>query len=155
MDREYNHPMSNEEAKGISGDTIQCVICWKTVGSLNRKRLPCSHIFHKKCINKWLKRSSICPICRSSIHGMNNSLTMATTWTRTATWLIKTVSLYIYRIFLYFLNFFLVFNQSNNASERNGRNRRREYAHRTHSHSTSNGNGFIRQRRVMVARRRW
>ena len=27
----------------------------------------CNHYFHKKCIDKWLKKNASCPICRNKI----------------------------------------------------------------------------------------
>ncbi|KAK6242787.1 zinc finger protein [Theobroma cacao] len=46
-------------------DAENCVICLEElkVGS-DASRMPCSHIFHGDCIEKWLKQSHYCPVCR-------------------------------------------------------------------------------------------
>ncbi|EOY02003.1 Uncharacterized protein TCM_011767 [Theobroma cacao] len=43
----------------------ECVICLEElkVGS-DASQMPCSHTFHGDCIEKWLKQSHYCPICR-------------------------------------------------------------------------------------------
>jgi len=40
-----------------------CIICLEEP---KKKccQLKCGHIFHKRCINKWFRTSSSCPICR-------------------------------------------------------------------------------------------
>jgi hypothetical protein len=47
----------------------QCFICIENYKSLEYKRiLPnCNHCFHKKCIDKWIKKKASCPICRDEI----------------------------------------------------------------------------------------
>lgn len=30
-------------------------------------KLPCSHIFHYKCLKTWLKISIYCPLCRMNL----------------------------------------------------------------------------------------
>lgn len=42
-----------------------CVICLDNLYDICM--LPCEHIFHKKCIYKWMKKNNTCPICRTQI----------------------------------------------------------------------------------------
>lgn len=52
----YKKEMKNEE----------CPICYCKYSKKKKIRiLKCNHYFHKKCINKWIKRSFSCPICRN------------------------------------------------------------------------------------------
>jgi len=49
----------------------KCVICMnKYLDSDTLIFLPCSgyHHYHEGCINEWLKRNSICPICKQFIN---------------------------------------------------------------------------------------
>jgi len=46
-------------------DEIQCCICTELVQDKNYGCLECKHVFHFGCIEKWLKRSQTCPICRN------------------------------------------------------------------------------------------
>ncbi|XWS23230.1 hypothetical protein CRYUN_Cryun29cG0103200 [Craigia yunnanensis] len=56
-----------EKVSGEVGDE-DCMICLEElkVGSESSdvSRMPCSHTFHANCIEKWLKQSHYCPICR-------------------------------------------------------------------------------------------
>ncbi|KAF4717534.1 hypothetical protein FOZ62_023618 [Perkinsus olseni] len=52
-----------------------CSICLAPFNAADNCRiLPCHHIFHKECIDRWLKeRSDICPLCtRPAIHPKPN-----------------------------------------------------------------------------------
>lgn len=40
----------------------RCAICLDTI--LVGNRTPCSHIYHGHCIYRWLRKSSLCPLCR-------------------------------------------------------------------------------------------
>ncbi|KAF4751374.1 hypothetical protein FOZ62_015021, partial [Perkinsus olseni] len=44
---------------------VDCSICLAPFNAVDKCRiLPCHHIFHKECIDRWLKeRSDICPLC--------------------------------------------------------------------------------------------
>lgn len=43
-----------------------CVVCMCDFASRQRVReLPCQHIYHTKCIDKWLKTNRTCPLCRA------------------------------------------------------------------------------------------
>jgi len=45
-----------------------CVICMEVFEtSEDVKTLPCLHIYHPKCIDKWLSRNCTCPICKRDV----------------------------------------------------------------------------------------
>ena len=56
-----------------------CLICWlpgneqdeiNILTNFNHivTKCKCKHIFHKSCIDKWIKKSPTCPICRTRIN---------------------------------------------------------------------------------------
>lgn len=45
-----------------------CVICLKDLLPNNRKKkLDCKHLFHSQCINKWIRVTPTCPLCKSEV----------------------------------------------------------------------------------------
>jgi hypothetical protein len=66
----YQFAVGDSDAKRATGDTsesqISCVVCMCDFSQRQRVReLPCQHIFHAKCIDKWLKTNRTCPLCRA------------------------------------------------------------------------------------------
>ena len=56
----------NAEVKRSGMDQTSCVVCMCDFESRQLLRvLPCSHEFHAKCVDKWLKANRTCPICRT------------------------------------------------------------------------------------------
>ena len=55
-----------EENKTGEMEPPTCTIC---TGEMEKRavKLPCKHLFHKKCISKWLKIHHACPICRKEV----------------------------------------------------------------------------------------
>ncbi len=55
-----------ESYKKIKKDSDEiCPICLDTFKeNLYTRTLICKHIYHKKCIDKWLKTMQTCPVCR-------------------------------------------------------------------------------------------
>mmetsp|Transcript_3548 Transcript_3548/g.4269 ORF Transcript_3548/g.4269 Transcript_3548/m.4269 type:complete len:236 (-) Transcript_3548:2180-2887(-) len=51
----------------------ECQICQiDFVTTASVMCLPCGHIFHDNCLNKWYKRSNLCPICRHNVFEPNS-----------------------------------------------------------------------------------
>lgn len=70
-----NIPNKNKGYKKVKDtDTkileLQCPICIDTFCLREcYRKLNCDHYFHKKCIDRWVKRDkNECPMCRGNIH---------------------------------------------------------------------------------------
>jgi hypothetical protein len=56
------------EVVGISPDFSECCICFKKYSDLFLPcKLRCGHVYHVDCIEKWLKTSRTCPLCREGV----------------------------------------------------------------------------------------
>tara|TARA_Y100000992_G_scaffold256464_1_gene189974 strand:- start:3301 stop:3633 length:333 start_codon:yes stop_codon:yes gene_type:complete len=44
----------------------ECAVCLDAFRTRQHCRfLPCGHVFHKGCIDRWLRRRQWCPVCRA------------------------------------------------------------------------------------------
>ncbi|KAK9119367.1 hypothetical protein Scep_017460 [Stephania cephalantha] len=45
-----------------------CMICFEEMEiGFEVIQMPCKHVFHGDCINLWLQRNHVCPLCRFKI----------------------------------------------------------------------------------------
>lgn len=59
--------LRQEEA---SNDAYFCSVCLEAYAERDNVRtLPCLHAFHQRCIDDWLSRRAVCPICKHSALG--------------------------------------------------------------------------------------
>ncbi|KAM6561396.1 hypothetical protein CsatA_030635 [Cannabis sativa] len=57
-----------EKERVISGEDAVCCICLaKYANNDELRELPCSHFFHKECLDKWLKINATCPLCKNAV----------------------------------------------------------------------------------------
>ena len=48
-----------------AGPDCNCSVCLQDLEDGDEIRtLPCMHMFHKECIDRWLTGNGICPVCR-------------------------------------------------------------------------------------------
>lgn len=71
----------------LSGEDAVCCICLaKYVHNDELRELPCSHFFHKDCVDKWLKINATCPLCKAEVgETILSSLTEVTANIRNST----------------------------------------------------------------------
>ncbi|XP_010691252.2 E3 ubiquitin-protein ligase At1g63170 [Beta vulgaris subsp. vulgaris] len=57
-----------QDERVISGEDALCCICLATyVDNDELRELPCSHLFHAECVDKWLKINASCPLCKLEV----------------------------------------------------------------------------------------
>ncbi|CAD8127728.1 unnamed protein product [Paramecium sonneborni] len=57
-----------EQIKQLDEDHMKCLICLCEYEEDDLvKTIPCLHYFHDDCIEKWLKKSRHCPICKNEL----------------------------------------------------------------------------------------
>lgn len=63
-------PTQKMDASTNVGEQTKCMICLdEFVDGDDLKTLPCLHIYHQKCIERWLGTDNSCPICKTPISG--------------------------------------------------------------------------------------
>ncbi|XP_019443406.1 PREDICTED: E3 ubiquitin-protein ligase At1g63170 [Lupinus angustifolius] len=68
-----------EKERLISGEDAVCCVCLaKYLDDDELRELPCFHVFHVECIDKWLKINASCPLCKSEV-GTSNEQSTSTT----------------------------------------------------------------------------
>jgi hypothetical protein len=54
--------------KDVYTDITDCIICMDNYTDLDKITiLPCDHIFHLHCIDKWARKNPECPVCRGAV----------------------------------------------------------------------------------------
>ncbi|KAJ6423688.1 hypothetical protein OIU84_024628 [Salix udensis] len=52
----------------IASEDLECCICLaKYKDKEEVRKLPCSHMFHLKCVDQWLRIISCCPLCKQEL----------------------------------------------------------------------------------------
>ncbi len=64
VEKRKPQPTSTAEVNGA-----KCTICLESMVEENSRRLACSHVFHRSCIDDMLQNSKaqVCPLCRADI----------------------------------------------------------------------------------------
>ncbi|XP_063696360.1 RING finger protein 44 isoform X2 [Culicoides brevitarsis] len=72
-------PSYKYEPETHTGDQTSCVVCMCDFEARQSLRvLPCSHEYHAKCVDKWLRSNRTCPICRGNASDYFDTATTTT-----------------------------------------------------------------------------
>lgn len=60
------HVITLTNRRDAGGDVMCCAICLQELeqGDMARKLPGCKHTFHVQCVDRWLAKNVICPVCR-------------------------------------------------------------------------------------------
>ncbi|TVU21532.1 hypothetical protein EJB05_31173 [Eragrostis curvula] len=59
-----------DKERTISAEDALCCICLsKFSNNEDLRELPCAHVFHMECVDKWLQINALCPLCKAEIGG--------------------------------------------------------------------------------------
>jgi hypothetical protein len=57
-----------QASPGSGDDESKCMVCMEQFADGETLRtLPCLHRYHRQCVDLWLQRSSVCPICKRDV----------------------------------------------------------------------------------------
>lgn len=59
------HQTALNKLQAVDNLVVMCSICYDEQGSW--KQLPCGHVFHGACIERWFLHSTTCPNCRLNV----------------------------------------------------------------------------------------
>ena len=68
MESYYQELTKGEEVRCVGTRTrkrIRCVICMNS--KFTKIKLPCGHIYHRKCIDEWARWKPKCPVCDATL----------------------------------------------------------------------------------------
>ena len=46
---------------------FECTICMDSDDESDVEATPCGHVFHRKCLKKWLMHRRVCPYCTVNV----------------------------------------------------------------------------------------
>lgn len=59
---------TNKKNEQGTKERPECTICLEDIERKNALSLPCGHVFHSICVNKWIVKKKSCPICKLRVN---------------------------------------------------------------------------------------
>ena len=69
--KKYNYTNNIIKDEDSNKNKVCCICLDNFENPTSIKVLECNHIFHRNCINSWLKNKTNCPICRKNTKYLN------------------------------------------------------------------------------------